>query len=177
MAKKSPARRYAQALFKIGVDNKCEKILLDDLHQVGELLKEEGLMFLLDSPKFKLSEKISLLDEVFENNINQFSLKLLYLLADNKDFKYFFSIYNSYKLIVYDSLKIEIGELVTAVNIEQSSINNIKEKLENNLDKKIELTTSINSELIAGFVAKVGDKVLDASARSYLMKMKKEIKD
>jgi F-type H+-transporting ATPase subunit delta len=141
------------------------------------LLKEEKLVYLLDSPKLKISEKIKLLDDIFGNIINELTLKLLFILAENKDFKHFSSIYNSYKLMVYDSLKIEIAEIVTAVDVGENSIRNIKDKLESSINKKIELSNSIDPTLIAGFIAKVGDKVLDASTKSSLVEMDRKLKN
>ena len=134
-------------------------------------------MYLLDSPKLKISEKVKLIDDIFRKKINESILKLLYVLAENKDFKYFSSIYNSYKLMVYDSLQIEIAEIITAVKLDQKSINNIKSKLENSINKKIEVSTSVDPALIAGFVAKIGDRILDASAKSSLIKMDRMIKN
>ena len=177
MAKKSSSRRYAQALFQIGAEEDNVKILLEDMEKVNESLKEEKLVYLLDSPKLKISEKVKLIDDIFRKKINESILKLLYVLAENKDFKYFSSIYNSYKLMVYDSLQIEIAEIITAVKLDQKSINNIKSKLENSINKKIEVSTSVDPALIAGFVAKIGDRILDASAKSSLIKMDRMIKN
>ena len=177
MAKKSSSRRYAQALFQIGAEEDNIKILLEDMEKVNESLKEEKLVYLLDSPKLKISEKVKLIDDIFRKKINESILKLLYVLAENKDFKYFSSIYNSYKLMVYDSLQIEIAEIITAVKLDQKSINNIKSKLENSINKKIEVSTSVDPALIAGFVAKIGDRILDASAKSSLIKMDRMIKN
>ena len=177
MAKKSSSRRYAQALFQIGAEEDNVKILLEDMEKVNESLKEEKLVYLLDSPKLKISEKVKLIDDIFRKKIDESILKLLYVLAENKDFKYFSSIYNSYKLMVYDSLQIEIAEIITAVKLVQKSINNIKSKLENSINKKIEVSTSVDPALIAGFVAKIGDRILDASAKSSLIKMDRMIKN
>ena len=177
MAKKSSSRRYAQALFQIGAEEDNIKILLEDMEKVNESLKEEKLVYLLDSPKLKISEKVKLIDDIFRKKINESILKLVYVLAENKDFKYFSSIYNSYKLMVYDSLQIEIAEIITAVKLDQKSINNIKSKLENSINKKIEVSTSVDPTLIAGFVAKIGDRILDASAKSSLIKMDRMIKN
>ena len=79
--------------------------------------------------------------------------------------------------MVYDSLQIEIAEIITAVKLDQKSINNIKSKLENSINKKIEVSTSVDPTLIAGFVAKIGDRILDASAKSSLIKMDRMIKN
>ena len=177
MAKKSSSRRYAQALFQIGAEEDNIKILLEDMEKVNESLKEEKLVYLMDSPKLKISEKVKLIDDIFRKNINESILKMLYVLAENKDFKYFSSIYNSYKLMVYDSLQIEIAEIITAVKLDQKSINNIKSKLENSINNKIEVSTSVDPALIAGFVAKIGDRILDASAKSSLIKMDRMIKN
>ena len=177
MAKKSSARRYAQAIFQIGIEKKNLKILLDDMWHINESLKEKELVYLLDSPKLKISDKIKLLDDVFGKIINEFTLKLLYVLAENKDFKYYYSIYNSYRLMVYDSLQIEIAEIITAVEVDKESINNIKNRLENYINKKIELSCSVDPTLLAGFIAKVGDRVLDASTKSSLVKMNRELKN
>ena len=177
MAKKSSSRRYAQALFQIGAEEDNVKILLEDMEKVNESLKEEKLVYLLDSPKLKISETVKLIDDIFRKKIDESILKLLYVLAENKDFKYFSSIYNSYKLMVYDSLQIEIAEIITAVKLDQKSINNIKSKLENSINKKIEVSTSVDPALIAGFVAKIGDRILDSSAKSSLIKMDRMIKN
>ena len=71
MAKKSSSRRYAQALFQIGAEEDNVKILLEDTEKVNESLKEEKLVYLLDSPKLKISEKVKLIDDIFRKKINR----------------------------------------------------------------------------------------------------------
>ena len=70
---------------------------------------------------------------------------------------------------------IEHAEVVTAVPIDQSTEESLREHLAKITKSKIVLTARVDPDIIGGFVARVGDKVIDGSVRSRLQSLRQRI--
>jgi F-type H+-transporting ATPase subunit delta len=70
---------------------------------------------------------------------------------------------------------IEHAEVTTAVQIDFSTQLKIKDQLAKITGSEIELISKIDPAIIGGFVARVGDKVIDGSVRNRLQNLKKNI--
>ncbi len=60
------------------------------------------------------------------------------------------------------------GELLSAVPLSKEQVSDIGKHLERIFNKKIHLTSQIKPELLGGFVARVGNTLMDLSVRSSL---------
>ncbi|MCK5232495.1 MAG: ATP synthase F1 subunit delta, partial [Desulfobulbaceae bacterium] len=68
------------------------------------------------------------------------------------------------------------GSVITAFELSDELKNKIQDKLEKVAGKKVIVTTQIDSSIIGGMIAKVGDLVLDGSIKSQLAGLKESIK-
>ena len=64
---------------------------------------------------------------------------------------------------------------MTAVGIDDDQQKRIADLLKSIVGKEITMTTRVEPELIGGFVARVGDRVIDGSTRTRLAEMKRGI--
>ena len=65
------ANRYAEALFQIGEEEKLTDMLYQELSEIVNLIKvNQDLFSILKSPVISKKEKISLIDNIFEDKIN-----------------------------------------------------------------------------------------------------------
>jgi F-type H+-transporting ATPase subunit delta len=70
---------------------------------------------------------------------------------------------------------IEEAEVRTAVPIDEDEKEKVARYLESMTGKKIIIKTIVDTDVIGGVVVRAGGKLLDASTRSRLLKLKREL--
>ena len=65
--------------------------------------------------------------------------------------------------------------LTSAVELDKSVVDKVGEEIERQTDRKIDLANEVDPEILGGLVLRVGNMVLDASLRSKLEKLRKEV--
>ena len=67
------------------------------------------------------------------------------------------------------------GTLISAVSMNPSQTSKIGQLLSDRIGNPVELTAQINPAIIGGFLAKIGDKVIDGSIKTKLSEMRRQI--
>ncbi len=174
MAGEIAARRHAQAVFEIAVEkNELEK-WRSDLDLLAGVFGEADLVPVLESPKIRFEDKA----DVVAKNLSAISteaLNLAKLLVLKHRVKIMPQIAQEYGIMMDRRQGIEHAQVTTAVELDSSAELKLKEELAKITGSKVELTTRIDPDIIGGFVARVGDKVIDGSVRNRLQNLKHDI--
>ena len=142
---------------------------------IEEILTHKDLLDILDSPQIPRSSKVHVIGELLGNSVSELAINLITLLAlDN--------IAHIIKNIKLDFLKlldehrgITRGTLISAVSMNPSLTSKIGQLLSDRIGNPVELTAQINPAIIGGFLAKIGDKVIDGSIKTKLSEMRRQI--
>ena len=79
------ALRYAKAILNLAKENGVENKVNEDMRLILQIISENvDLDTMLNSPIVRSSEKVSVLNTLFSNDVNEVTLKLFRLLKDNK---------------------------------------------------------------------------------------------
>ena len=70
---------------------------------------------------------------------------------------------------------IEIAEVTTAVPLDKEDEQKLARQLGRIIGKKVMVKSEVDSGIIGGFVARIGDRLLDGSTRNKLAVLKKEL--
>ncbi len=174
MATRAYAKRYAQAAFEIALEAGELERWQSDLAGVIQAVSDEDFSAVLESPKVHFDEKSRLLSGQIKE-LNPLLLNLLLLLISRGRLGIIGEIAEEYQRLWNRHRGIEIAEVTTAVPL----TNEDKEKLARHLGrivgKKVEVRAEVDPGVIGGFVARIGDKLLDSSIRSKLAALKKEM--
>jgi len=65
--------------------------------------------------------------------------------------------------------------ITSAVELDEATVKGIGEKIEEQTGQRIELSADVDPAVIGGLVMRVGNRVLDASIRSRLEKLRKQV--
>jgi ATP synthase F1 delta subunit len=65
--------------------------------------------------------------------------------------------------------------VTSAVELDPSLIEDIGKKIEEQTGRKVELTSTVDPDVLGGLVLQVGDRVLDASVRNRLERLRKQV--
>lgn len=171
------AKRYATALFKLGMEEKNYDELLSSLNFASEIFESSPELegFLL-SKITKKEDKRSILNTIFKGkSLHIYVLNMLSILADEHKFDYFAAIKQSFEKMVNEENNVAVAQIVSAIDLDEDDKNKIIAKLEAKLSKTINASYVIDEKIIAGLVIKIGDNLIDNSHRTRLDNLKKHL--
>ena len=168
MARKIYARRYAQAVFNIALERNELDRWQSDLKKIAGLGEDAAFIALMENPKVRFEDKTKLLTKAL-GDINPLALNLLYLLMNKGRVSLIGDIADEYQRLLDSHRGIEHAEVITAVPLDDKEKKKLEEHLGTLVGKKVLVETRVDSSLIGGLIARVGDKLLDASTNSKLI--------
>ena len=166
----SVARRYARALFDIGLDQTRYELFGDELSALaGTYEASPELRQTLENPVFKLDQRRGILEKVLprvapSKEVRSFAL----LLLERGRISALPAIARSYKELVDEKLGRLQATVTSAQPLDPATAASVQRALERRTGKKVVLTTSVDPDLIGGIVARVGDLVFDGSLKTRL---------
>jgi len=174
MAGEIAAKRHAQAVFEIALEkNELDK-WRSDLDLLAGVFGDEDLIPVLENPKIRFEDKAEIVTKNL-TDISPLALNLAKLLIQKHRVRIMPGIAEEYRILMDHHQGIENAEVTTAVKMEFSTEFKLKEELAKITGHKVELTTKIDPGVIGGFVARLGDKVIDGSVRNRLQNLKHNI--
>jgi len=174
MARRGYAKRYSQAVFEIALERKELDRWLADLRKVASLGEDATLVAWFESPKFHFDVKAKLLSEQL-SDINPLALNLACLLVARGRLSMAGDIADEYQRLLDSYRGIEQAEVTTAVPLDDEDKTRLAERLSAVIGKKVVLKPRVDSSLLGGIVARIGDKLLDGSTSSRLTALKREL--
>jgi F-type H+-transporting ATPase subunit delta len=168
--------RYAKALFELAEERKILDSVKKDMDLYGECIAEsKEFNVFLESPLIKVSEKSRLVDELFKDNVEKLSLDFLHLLVKNKREAYLSQICQNYIDEYKSKLGIKEANIFTANTLSEEYRKQILEFISKKLKLNIELKSIVDPSMIGGFVLRIEDQQINASIKSQLKKIKREL--
>lgn len=156
---------YAEALFDSSQDIKLIEKTGKELDIVLETIdKSTDLKDFLINPLIKIDAKKSVLHSIFLNQVSDHVLNFLFILVDRRRIILLSSIIACYLNLVYQLQVVTLAEVYTSIPFSDVQKKALQKKLQimtNSND--IQLIMHINTELIGGFIVKIGSKIIDMS--------------
>lgn len=169
------ARVYADALFEVAK----EQGSLDEVReQLGEFVDaldgSRELQVFLFSPYFSSEEKRDGIAKTV-SGANDELVNFLELLAEKHRMPAIFRIRRRFdELWAEENRRLEV-RLTAAVPLDDAVVKRVGEEIERKTDMKIDLSSEVDPEIVGGLVLRVGNRVLDASLRAKLERLRKEV--
>jgi len=167
------AKRYAKALVQIGSEAGAVDGFNAELTSFSSLLSESReLASVFANPAYGIGAKKEILTGLVEKlKISPMVANLLMLLLERGRLSVLPQIAESYGTLA-DELSGVIRPMVTSgLKLEPAQVEQISAALAKATGKKVELKVEVDSALIGGVVAKIGDKVFDGSVRTQLARI------
>jgi F-type H+-transporting ATPase subunit delta len=167
--------RYAKALFQ----SASEHQLLDDVYKEMEVLsnicKLEEFRYMLIIPTLQPSQKIKLMGSIFEKHFSGLSLSMINLVVENKRETYLPGIARNFRDLYRKAKGVRTAKLITAQQLDESEMNQIRNLIRKEYDSEVELSSSVDGDVIGGFILTIEDRQYDASVASNLKKLKNKL--
>lgn len=172
MAEKTTlARPYAKALFETASDKDEVDSWSDILFVLGQISADKKVMDVVNNPDTSVEDSINLFKQVGKELLDDKSMNLIQLAAENDRLGLFTEIAQEYEILKSDAEGFIEAEVVSAyaVNAEQKKL--IIDSLEKRFNKQVTITTSIDKSLLGGIIIRAGDLVIDGSVANQLQKI------
>ena len=170
--------RYAKALLSFVTETGAgEKVysqaltlvrMLEAVPQFKEIIQKYD--------EVSLSSKLELLSTTLEEPLAEELVRFVSLVAENRRMEFFQRMLWAFISQYRETNGIKVGSLVTAVPEE-----GLRERLEEVFHDKtgcdVHFTTAVNPDLIGGFVFELDGRRLDASVKSHLDRIRREMID
>ena len=170
------ASRYAKSLLDLAVEKGQLEAVYTDMVQIKSICNDsrEFITF-LNSPIIKADKKVSTLKAVFDGKLDAITSGFLTIVAQKRRESVIPHMATSF-IEQYKSQK----NILTAVVTSAKGLDDVTKKqaldlIKSQLNGEIELVEKIDSNVIGGFILKIGDKQLDKSVARQLSNLKKEL--
>jgi len=169
------ARVYSEALFDVAREHGSLDEIHDQLGEVADAIAgEQDLQVFFFSPYFSSSEKREGIEKTI-SGANPELVNFLELLAEKHRMPALFRIRRRFdELWDEANQRLEVT-LTSAIELDPSVVESVGAEIERKTGKTIELTSEVDDSIIGGLVLQVGNRVLDASIRHRLEKLRREV--
>ena len=130
---------------------------------------------MLISPSLKDSKKFQLVESVLKEHLSGISMSMIRLVIKNNREAYLPAIARNFRDLYRKSRGIKTASVKTAREVDEAVKKQISDLIGKTYEADVELTTSVDEELIGGFILTIGDLQYDASVLSSLKNMKKKL--
>lgn len=169
------ARVYAEALFDVAKEKGKLDAVRGELAQFVDAVDgNRELQVFFFSPYFSSAEKVAGLKRAVSDADAEL-VNFLELLIEKQRMPEIFRIRRQLdELWKQENRRIDVT-VTSAVTLEPSVVEKVGEEIERQTGQKVELSSRVDAEILGGIVLQVGNKVLDASIRSRLEKLRKSV--
>lgn len=169
------ARTYARSLFEAAKSRgKVDEIKTELDEFAAAVDGNRDLSLFLFSPYFSVEEKRDGIKRVVEGATPEFE-NFLDLLIEKSRMPLLPRIRTSYEGYWAEHNKLLPVTVTSAVELPQETIEKIRQSVEAQTGRKVELDGRVDDSVVGGIVLQVGNRVLDASIRGNLDRLRREV--
>jgi F-type H+-transporting ATPase subunit delta len=169
------ARVYAEALFDVAKEKDKLDRIHDELDQFAEALgADRELQIFFFSPYFSSAEKRDGIERAISDADPEF-VNFLELLAEKHRMPVLFRVQRQFEERWKDEKRMLDVTVTSAVELDPEVVKKVGAEIEKQTDRSVELRSEVDDDILGGIVLQVGNKVLDASVRNRLEKLRRSV--
>jgi len=169
------AQVYAKSLFEVASEHDVLDRVRDELGEFAdELSQNRDLQVFFFSPYFSSEEKRDAIPKLIEGADERF-VRFLQLIAERHRMPVVFRMRRAFDGLWREERKLLPVSVTSAVQLDPSLVEDIGRKIEEQTGRKVELQSTVDPDVLGGLVLQVGDRVLDASVRNRLERLRKQV--
>ncbi len=168
MLKGPVARRYAEAVFEIGVESNTVDAWLQDVRLIAEYFSNRQLIFVLGEPNIRFDRKEAIVRDLLSEKIRPEAMGLALTLVERGLVALAGRVRDQFELLYNNYRGQDIAHVTSAMPLDDASRASITRQLETITGKRIILREQVDPALLGGVIARVGDTLIDGSVRRRL---------
>lgn len=168
------AKRYAQAAFDIALERDELDGWAGDIQSIVDLTAQPGAMDVLASSRVPSDVKTRLLEAGLAD-MNPLALNLAHLLVEKGRIELAQQVRDEYQRLLDEHRGIAQATVFTAVPLSEDERQAVVQRLQDLTGKEIVLDAQVDPDILGGLVARIGDRLIDGSARGRLLALRQSL--
>ena len=169
------ARVYAESLFEVAREHDKLDAIRDGLVEFADAVEaNRDLQVFFFSPYFSSAEKREGIERAV-SGADEELVNFLELLAEKHRMPAIFRIRRRFEGLWAEANKRLEVRLTSAIELDKAVVERVGKEIESQTDRTIDLEAEVDEDILGGLVLQVGNMVLDASLRSKLERLRKEV--
>jgi F-type H+-transporting ATPase subunit delta len=169
------AQVYARSLFEVAEERDRIDVVRDQLGQFTDALAESReLELFFFSPYFSTEEKKEGLDKAVEG-ADEIVRNFLAVLIENHRMPALMRVRREYERLWQEANQMLPVHVTSAIELDETVTRQIGEEIGRQTGRKVELSTTVDPDVLGGIVLRVGNSILDASIRTRLERLRKQV--
>jgi F-type H+-transporting ATPase subunit delta len=171
------AEVYSRALFEAATEDDVLDTVHDELNEFADALEDEDnreLRLFFFSPYFSSEEKKDGVEKVVSGADERF-VNFLQLLAERHRMPALPRIRRQFDSLWAEEKQILPVTVTSAVELDDKLLEGIGKRIEEQTGRQVDLTARVDPDVLGGLVLRVGNMVMDASVRSRLEQIRKQV--
>jgi F-type H+-transporting ATPase subunit delta len=171
------AERYARAIFDLGVETASLPALKSDVQKLVEVYQgSPELQKIMNNPLIPESERLATIADIADRlELSPFGKNAAGLLAQRRRMFALPGIAAELERLSDDQAGIARATVISAEPLSEAYQKRLTEELQSMTGKKIILVRKQDPGLLAGLVVRIGDRVIDGSARARLTELASQL--
>lgn len=169
------ARRYAEAAFQIATRDGDHAVWQDQLDRLALLLTDERLDRLAANPALPQAARERILGDALGWAPDEPAFNLVRLLLRRGRTRLAPGIAREFRRLVQRSSGVVEASVTAATELSPAEEAAIRERIEAMTGRRVELGVTVDPSLIGGVAVRVGDRMIDASVRGRLERLRERL--
>lgn len=172
------ASRFAKALLDLAIErNEIDAVKADAQIVINAVNNSEDLRILCASPVIKPKVKEAVIEQAFSKNISEISLKFMLLVVRHRREQNLKEIFERYISLYMIEKGIVKATVTTSIALDDALKSEFTTMVEGITKKEVELEEKVDTDIIGGYILRVGDLELNSSLAEKLKRLKTEFND
>jgi F-type H+-transporting ATPase subunit delta len=171
------AERYARAIFDLGVEISNLPILKSDVHKLAEVYEQSAqLQKIMNNPLIPENERLATIADIADRlDLSPLGKNAAGLLARRRRMSALPGIAAELDRLSDEEAGIARATVISAEPLSEAYEQRLTEELQSMTGKKVVLERKHDPDLLAGLVVRIGDQVIDGSARTRLTELASQL--
>ena len=167
MPQRVSGKRYAQAIFELGLEQDRLEQWAGDLEFIDGVLQDEEFRTLLKHADVPIADKIKAIDAVLSET-DPTIRNLVNLLVTKGMVDAVQDLRVAYTALLDEHLGRQRIQVTSAVPLEPQELERVTQFVSNLIRKEVVVSTDVDESILGGVVIQIGDQLLDGSTSSRL---------
>jgi F-type H+-transporting ATPase subunit delta len=174
-ARKSTARRYAEAIFEIADRDGNVDAWLQQLQVVAAAVSDDDVVRGLEDPNVPLDRRMAALGQAVGSGMVPQMSNLLPLIVRRRRVAMLPQIAAEFRRLYNQKVGIVEATAVSAAPLDDQDLAALRSRLEQMTGGRVELQTRVDESLLGGVQVRLGDLLIDGSVRGRLERLRNRL--
>lgn len=169
------ARRFADAAFGVALEHDELDRWRDDLALAAEVLAQPDVAHIVANPAVPLAQRHGLIGALLESRVSPAVVRLVNLLVGRGRSDLLGRVSDEYVRLLNAHRGVVMAVVTSAVPLTDAETAAIRDRVASMTDSAVDVRTEVDPSLIGGLTVQVRDRLLDASIRGRLERLRDQL--